>query len=839
MRVTSTLSYACLVTLFCSFIAGKSYSQACVTGNVSGSIWSTPLSNPINNTTIAGLRLTDGVTACISLTGSSHVTIINCVIGPSADVGIYLKDCQDITITNCSFMSNQGGIHVVGGSGIKVIGNQFTNVRGGNHRGQFVQFEGVTGAGNEIRDNVGENVQKADRSPEDLINMYRSSGTAASPILISGNRFRGGGPSGSGGGIMSGDNGGDYQTVRDNILVDPGQYGIAIAGGSNNILLNNKVYGRQQHFTNIGLYVSKMPGATTCGVSTVQGNEINYTDSLGRRTVAWLDGTSCGPIGDINNNYNATFGPEILPDRLLCPLLMAYYKFNGNWADVSGSGLNGVATNGAFGGQGENLMCANFDGTTRYITLPSSPWLQAQSERLTVSCWIKPWTLTGVQGIAQAQNSDGWSSGWRMVLNNAAANMHLVTDAGTVDIYCGGITQGNWAHVVMVYDGKMLKGYVNGVLQSSAAITGNVTYGQPNTPAKIGNCNGTNYLNAFVDEFKYYDGNLSDAEVLADYNAHNQAVNTPQAEKRLYYRYNNNWVDDTGNGFTAATHGVGFVCDGANSASASFNGSGYLTLPSSTLLTPYSSTMTVAAWIKPANVSGIKGLAQSQNGDGVSNGWRMLLLDGTFNPAVVTNVGAVNVYCGGIQAGVWNYVAMTYDGQALKAYVNGVLQASTPWGGYIVYNNSMPRQMEIGFCNGNNYYFNGRMDEFSFFDGAMSASQLLQEYNTYAPLINATPNCPSSVQPVIASAEATSFERSAVHTLTVRPNPATDLVTVIGATGGMLQVAMYNGLGQVVRTASDGSGKVELRVSDLSAGVYVLRIDEGAGVVTRKVVIQR
>ena len=52
-------------------------------------------------------------------------------------------------------------------------------------------------------------------------------------------------------------------------------------------------------------------------------------------------------------------------------------------------------------------------------------------------------------------------------------------------------------------------------------------------------------------------------------------------------------------------------------------------------------------------------------------------------------------------------------------------------------------------------------------------------------------------------------------------------------------MTMYNGVGQAVRTAYDGSGKVELRVADQSAGVYVLRIDDGEKVTIRKVVIQR
>ena len=831
MRVT--LSSTFLIFLFLIF-SSNSYSQACVTGGQPSAPITRSSLNPLNNATLTGLRIDGGSGACISLSNCNYVTITNCILGPSGSYGIYLKNCSHITITNCSFASNYNGVYAENCTSIKVNNNQFTNVIGGYPRGQYVQFNTVTDTGNAVKDNVCDLVYGA-RDPQDLINMYKSGGTATSPLVISGNKMRNGSYNTSSGGILVGDNGGGYINILNNTLMNTGNFGIGVAGGNNINVLNNTVYMHGRAGIS-GIYAWGQKA--TCSLVDIEGNMVDHEPgTLG------YDGQNdnCGTTGLSNNNFDASVGPGILPDRLLCPLLMAYYRFNANWNDVSGSGLNATATNAAFAGQGENLMCANFDGAARNVTLPSSRWLQAQSERFTVSCWIKPWTLTGVQGIAQAQNSDGWSSGWRMVLNDAAANMHLVTDAGTVDIYCGGITQGNWAHLVMVYDGKTLKGYVNGVLQASAAIEGNVRYLSPGTAARIGSCSGTNYLNAFLDEFKYYDGGLTDAEVLADYNANVSQVNNPQPELRLGYAFNNNWADYSGNGLTAATHSVGFVCNGEDSRSASFNGASYLTLPFNQLLDPFSSTLTVSCWIRPANLTGIKGIAQAQASDGYNNGWRILLLDGTLNGRVMGSNGPMEVYCGGIVANAWNHIVMTYDGLNAKLYVNGVFGASSPLvGGYIPYIVNSPPQMQIGLCNGSNYYYNGYMDEFRLYDGPMNATAIQQLYNTQYPLITATPNCPSSVEQGQVTAAATTLEGNAEAGIVVRPNPATDVVTVIAPTaGGVLRVTMYNGVGQAVRTAYDGSGKVELHVADQSAGVYVLRIDDGEKVTIRKVVIQR
>jgi len=249
----------------------------------------------------------------------------------------------------------------------------------------------------------------------------------------------------------------------------------------------------------------------------------------------------------------------------------------------------------------------------------------------------------------------------------------------------------------------------------------------------------------------------------------------------------------------------------------------------------------VACWIKPTTVTGIKGIAQAQNADGYNNGWRMLLLDGTFNARVVTNAGPVEVYCGGIQAGVWNYVVMTYDGQSLKGYVNGVLQATSAWGGYIVYSNTSSA-MQIGLCNGANYYFSGYMDEFKFTDGPLSATAIQQEYNTMYPVINATPNCPALEHPVGMgdSPAVLSDVRDSGAGYIVRPNPAAETITVTGTPAhGRLYVELYNTVGQLVGSDRGSSDGLELRVSDLTPGVYLLRIDNGNFVTTRKVVVRR
>ena len=79
---------------------------------------------------------------------------------------------------------------------------------------------------------------------------------------------------------MLGDGGGSYQVAEGNDLVDPGQYGIAVASGDHMTIRNNRVYARAQTFTNVGISVwNQYPHA--CRDITVEGNFVKWQSKDG------------------------------------------------------------------------------------------------------------------------------------------------------------------------------------------------------------------------------------------------------------------------------------------------------------------------------------------------------------------------------------------------------------------------------------------------------------------------------------------------------------------------------------------------------------------------------
>jgi len=298
----------------------------------SGSTTATPVTSasPINYTpsgvisldgshdiTISGKSINGGPVPAISLSNCYNVHITQNKLGNSTDVGIKLFNCKNITIDYNYITNVSGGVYVVQSSqgGIIVNNNQFLNMNGPSPRGQFVQFDNVSGPNNSISYNKGENIS-GQSNPQDAINLFMSNGTAASPIQVTGNWIRGGGPSTTGSGIMLGDYGGSYEVASNNILVDPGQCGMAIAGGDHMSIINNSIYARAQSFTNVGIYVWGQAGYAITN-STVSGNNVKFISQQYGENDSWLASGTPIPTGWNTNIFGANITSSILPSVII------------------------------------------------------------------------------------------------------------------------------------------------------------------------------------------------------------------------------------------------------------------------------------------------------------------------------------------------------------------------------------------------------------------------------------------------------------------------------------------------------------------------------------------
>src|ERR1700760_4985754 len=130
-----------------------------------------------SNTTYSGLviDLGKGSGTGFTLNGVSNVHITNCKIINTTSYAIFVNNCSNITIDNC-FISNVAfGVNVLSSKGVKVNSNQFLNINGNNAKGMFghaVQFNGVSGGGNQINSNRIENIVGVAQNPHDMLSLY-------------------------------------------------------------------------------------------------------------------------------------------------------------------------------------------------------------------------------------------------------------------------------------------------------------------------------------------------------------------------------------------------------------------------------------------------------------------------------------------------------------------------------------------------------------------------------------------------------------------------------------------------------------------------------------------
>jgi len=243
-----------------------------------------------HNRVLENLNIHDVSEPAITLTDCTDIVIRRCTIRNGQKAAILLTRCTNVSIEDNDIIGFTGGVTCLGSTGgIVVAHNYFQNMRAvGQTQGHFVRFEGVKGSGNRIELNYGVNVA-GESTPEVAISVVGGSGgTAAEPLLVRQNYLNGGGPSNSGGGIAIGENSSNYITAEGNVVVNPGQYGLGITGGTNNQLLNNIVYSAPQPSSNVGMYA--WGGPYPVRDAQVVGNRVNFRNRNGVSNGFWSAG---------------------------------------------------------------------------------------------------------------------------------------------------------------------------------------------------------------------------------------------------------------------------------------------------------------------------------------------------------------------------------------------------------------------------------------------------------------------------------------------------------------------------------------------------------------------
>ena len=384
-----------------------------------------------------------------------------------------------------------------------------------------------------------------------------------------------------------------------------------------------------------------------------------------------------------------------------------------------------------------------------------------------MSVWVYP-TNSGSKSII-----GNWGNPYVGVQINTSSSKvdFFVDDSTTLGGYgstSAGLSNNNWAHLVLVFDGSgsgnsgRLKGYINGVEQT-LSYTGTIpaTTAAPNRAFRIG------------DQHVYYGliGNISNAAIWNTPLSASQVstlFNFGTPETNISFSPISWWKLDnlttglldsgsasnngTNNGATDISSGVAVTpswkipsalpiptINYTTALDFVSSESDYIQIPYNTNLTPQNGNFTISAWINTDNLSGWHPIWSTQN---LSSGTKVVALHTYDNKVRATVGGSTNnpSYAGSwalfldstqsLITSTWYHIAVTFNmsGNA-QIYINGSADNSGP-----IENPQTSWDTGDRFIGDGEGFWDGRISNISIFNTALGQPDITSLYNNGTPL---------------------------------------------------------------------------------------------------------
>ena len=278
-------------------------------------------------------------------------------------------------------------------------------------------------------------------------------------------------------------------------------------------------------------------------------------------------------------------------------------------------------------------------------------------------------------------------------------------------------------------------------------------------------------------------------------------------------------VDASGNGNNGTLANATWATNGRYGNALVFNGTNAtVNIPNSGSL-QLTSGMTLEAWVNPTTVT-------STWRDVIYKGNDNYYLSGTSTigsrPAGGGTFAGANTNAYGTTAltpSAWSHLALTYDGAALRLYVNGALVGSQAKTGAISVSNN---GLQIGGDSLYGQYFNGMIDEVRVYNGPLSTAAIQADMNT--PIGGGSSDVQPPSAPGVLSASAVSSSE-----IDLAWGPATDNVGVTGYQILRCQGALCTNFSQVAQVAGSASSYSDTTLAAGTSYGYEVRALDAAG----------
>jgi len=379
----------------------------------------------------------------------------------------------------------------------------------------------------------------------------------------------------------------------------------------------------------------------------------------------------------------------------------------------------------------------NFNGTSQFLTVPDQNSIDL-SNNFTIEGWVYP-TGPGSQpaeggmivnkessyeiarfadGTLQyALSANGLGSDWAWV------NSGLIIPLNT------------WSHFALIKSGTTVTVYLNGST-SYSNLSNPATLAANTQELRIANrFNTSHFFNGTMDELRVWNTARTLAEIKA--NIFNRNLSNAASGLVAYYRMNESTGSTTANSCTNTT-GIDAVLVNAPSRPASpvqfstdalsFDGINDAVNIADDNTLDITTAITLEAWVYATKNSGVQNVV-SKSSSATNTGYIFPRTDdGWANVISYLHIGGSfkTLSAAYPSLNAWHHLAFTYDGAAMKIYIDGVLANSQAQTGTIAFNaNALVLGNQTGFSE----YFGGYADEVRVWNVARTQAQIQSSKN--------------------------------------------------------------------------------------------------------------
>lgn len=485
---------------------------------------------------------------------------------------------------------------------------------------------------------------------------------------------------------------------------------------------------------------------STSGTGSISySGSYNVIDMGGWRSNAdhWMDGKI-----DQVRIYNRVLSPKEVRDLYnRAPGPVAYYNFDENTGtstvyDRSGNGndgtMNGSMTEsdwvpGKFG------SALDFDGDNDYVNIGDIEILDLAGNG-TIGAWVKipsVWEGDTYPNLVSKGATAGWdTAGWSLhAFSTNSIGIGMRNGATTNTVSFTNSIKDQWTYIAGSWDGTTIKIYQDGVLKNSTAQT--IAPELNTTSVLIGqDANGQSF-DGFVDDVRIYNYAQTAKQIVEDMNAGHPAVGSPVGSAVGYWKFDEGYgttSNDSGFGGNNGTiTGASWTNQGKFGKALNFNGSSsYINCGNNSSLNMGTGSFTHSAWIKAPEGTTNRNIIDKGIGT-TAYGFRL----GTDGKVYVDIRGGGTIGTAStirVDDDSWHYISVVLDKSSdlVKIYIDGVLNNTGDASAIGDTDNS--NNFFIGADNGNQYWFDGLIDEVKIYNFALAEDEIRLDYNAGSAL---------------------------------------------------------------------------------------------------------